>query len=172
MIKWLVTKLIGLCVRFNRVQNITGRDNEDIYMVRYILFRSNFFSIYIHQFLRSDKDSYHDHPWNFWTFIVSNTYTEHTPWLSKDGKVIGDKELTRDVFTNRLLHRKAEQLHWVELRRSYSFNDRFDAPTTVCLIGRRRRAWGFLDKETEQWVFWKKYLGIPYDNEDSSPTHE
>jgi hypothetical protein len=187
--KYFVDVLIRWCERNGRTQHITGSVKTDIYMCRYILFRSSLFSIYLHQFLRSDKDSYHDHPWNFWTYVVSGGYQENRPEGSSRDisnqrgeendfsgctkiKFYSTNNLLRNTKNYRLQYRKAEDLHWVQLNRSYTFEERFSAPTTVCLIGRRRRSWGFIDTKTNEWSFWKKFLGIPYTNEDMNPSSE
>lgn len=175
----LIRTLTDWCERRGRVQNITGRNNNDIYMVRYILFRSNWMSIYIHQFLRSDHDSFHDHPWNFWTWIVHGRYTE-----SRLVNKITDREnirpgqliavgWKRSIHQKRLQFRRAEDFHYVTIDHTYSLEERHDAPTTICIIGRRRKTWGFIDETKMKWVFWKEYLGIPFTEADKmKPSNE
>lgn len=165
MISKIASWLMEWCRRNGKLQNITGREDSDIYMVRAILFRSKWFSIYIHRFIRSDRDSYHDHPWNFFTYVVSGEYVEHRP---------GHQPLVRNTKQNRLKFRRATDFHYVKLNKEFTGCSRAeinkDAPLTICFIGPRKRAWGFISKTTGQWVYWKKYLGIPHDSEDMSPT--
>lgn len=166
---WLVRLAIRFCEWRGKVLKITGRDADGIYMVRYILFRwDRFFSIYIHQFLRSDTDTYHDHPWNFWTYVVQGSYVEHRPKQPIAAYVTRltglpstpycDTVLPRSTRENRLAYRRAEDLHWVEAPRC-TYLLRHRATTTICLLGRRRRVWGF-SKHWGDWVYWKTYLGI------------
>jgi len=172
--KFFIDLLIKLCEKLGRVQHVYGRTKAEIYMCRYILFRSEIFTIYLHQFLRSDQDSYHDHPWNFWTYVVSGAYCEHKPYDQKK-PLVKDTIFNRTVTQNRLVHRKAEELHWVEIDRTYSYDERFSAPTTICFIGRRKRVWGFIDKSNGNWVFWKQYLGLPFTQDEllkSRPSSE
>lgn len=180
MIQLLVKLGIWFCIKTGRIQNISGRaDPENIYMIRYIVFRSQWFSIYIHQFLRSDQDSYHDHPWSFSTYIVSGVgYKEHQPdiwadkWINEyhvHGRLssaVPDKVIVRSTVQNRFQFRNCRQLHWVELDRTYLAEEKDIAPTTICFIGRRQRNWGFIDPASRQWVFWKKFLGIPFSPEE------
>ncbi len=93
--------------------------------------------LYLHEFRRSDNDRcFHDHPWNFLTLIVRGGYVEHMP--------------TGNFWRRpgRILWRRAEHRHWVEL-----------APGTVSwtlvLRFRRRRVWGFWTKGG--FVPWNSY---------------
>lgn len=156
------------------VRNIMDRENSDIYMIRYIVFKSRFCSIYIHRFLRSDLDTPHDHPWNFFTYVVEKGYTEEL--MTREPK----RGLLTPIIVNRkpgsLAYRKAEAMHRVILDRDYSPDEQAEAPLTVCLMLKRRRMWGFIKpyysnsrmgKETESprpvgysWHNWKDYLDI------------
>lgn len=188
MIQKLTALLIRFCEWRGSTQHVTGRGTDDVYMTRYILFRSPLFSIYIHQFLRSDRDSYHDHPWNFWTYVVSGSYIEHRPdsyattannrHRLKPPYTLPaicsnvDTTTVRSTKQNRLARRYAAAFHWVQIDRSYNYEERRLAPTTICLVGRRQRAWGFYDAANEQWVYWKKYLGVPIEeNEELKPSN-
>jgi hypothetical protein len=61
---------------------IGGTDNP--YMIRWILWprrrsqgESYRWAVYIHKFLRSDAErDLHDHPFNFWSFVMSGMYCE------------------------------------------------------------------------------------------------
>lgn len=169
MFKRIIDWLARRCERRSEgVQFITGTDPSDVYMVRYILLKTSWVSIYIHQFLRSDRDSYHDHPWNFWTYIVSGKYIEHRPWYATRARDWnqyhsgGKRDVTceRGVDKNRFSYRDAECLHWVEIDQTYRFEDRYSAPTTICITGPKWREWGFIDPKIDGWIHWKEYLGV------------
>lgn len=171
----MIRFLMWFCRVTGRVQRITGREpGSDTYMVRHVVFRTKWLSLYIHKFLRSDYDSYHDHPFSFISWIVRGTYVEHL--LMADlipelwGKPVGKREVAtvRNTSQNRFMARKAEHLHYITLARNYTEDDSA-APITVCLIGRRRRPWGFLDAN-DRWVYWKDFLGIPHDGISMEPT--
>ena len=88
---WLVPKLEEWCLdRPDRVIMISGTDDpENVYLLRSVLFRSKLFCIYIHRFLRSDKDDHHDHPFDFLGYVVKGGYIE--------SRMIGNS--VRAVFT-------------------------------------------------------------------------
>lgn len=100
-----------------------GRDSADVYMRRYKLVRTPWFNLYLHEFIRGDVDDcLHDHPWRFWTLILSGGYTEHL-W--------GGKSRHRPAGT--FLYRPATWRHRVET----------DGAWSLVLVGKRCRAWGF-----------------------------
>lgn len=154
MIKLICKALMYLCEKTGRVVNITGTGADtDIYMIRYIIARNSYFSIYIHRFLRSDRDDLHDHPWDFWTYMVEGQYWE------KLDRTKGYSHNFRSKYTHRFVFRKAEMLHRVELDKHYSYEERNKAPLTFFVAGRKRRNWGFVKDGV--WIPWKKYLGLP-----------
>ena len=106
-------------------------------IIRYQLFRTPRFGIWIHKMLRSDHDrALHDHPWNFISIILKGGY----------------KELTdMGLFTHKpgsLLLRPAEWRHRVIMEPgTVSWN--------LILVFKRRRLWGFWPNG--QWCWWRKY---------------
>jgi hypothetical protein len=105
----------------------------DEYMRRYYItaHKSRF-----HHILNSDPDDdMHDHPWDFVSKLLSGMYIEHTP--------------TGDIVYRApcIIHRKAEQLHKLELP---------EGPVwSFVLLGPLRRKWGF--STPRGWVAWDKY---------------
>lgn len=163
MLKQLILWLAKRAERKGRMYYVTGRDKDDndVYMIRYILARNRFFKIYIHRFLRSDDDIYHDHPWHFMTYIANGEYVEKL--LHQDGPDWVKSE--RTVGEGRIIFRHAEHKHIVTLKREY---DEFDptAPLTISFIGPKHRDWGFWPENEygkHSFVFWKKFLGLPED---------
>lgn len=93
-------------------------------LIRYYLLSTPWFVVNIHKLLRSDEDRYlHDHPWDFWTLLLSGQYFEHLP----GGTV-------RCLNAGDWLYRKAEHRHRVELN---------EPCWTLVLRRRTRREWGF-----------------------------
>jgi hypothetical protein len=169
MIELLLKPIIWFCIKTGRVFDITGTGGpEDVYLRRYYVVQSKYFNIFIHLFLRSDRDDMHDHPWNFGTYVVRGAYAEEVPGelLSFDGdkSVHAIRTNIRSVHYNRWATRKATQLHRVKLDRELTLKDKDKATMTVCFTGKTRRDWGFV--KDGKWVFWKKYLGLP----DDAPT--
>lgn len=105
-------------------------------MVRWFIFRTQYCSLMVHCFLRSDAERHlHDHPWNFLTFLLS-PYVEHTPAGS----------FRRRRFS--ILYRPAHWQHRVEIapgKRAW----------TVVLKFRQIRNWGFITERG--WIPWQNY---------------
>lgn len=164
LISQLIKPFIWLCEKTGRVFQITGTGADtDVYLIRYYLVQSKYLNVFIHIFLRSDRDDLHDHPWNFCTYVVRGQYTEA---LARRNNVYNLMYTTRNTKQFRFITRKAEDRHMVELDRSYTVAEKDKAPMTVCITGRTRRDWGFIKKTADggqEWVFWKKYLGLPED---------
>ena len=113
-------------------------------MTQYYLLDSPWLALYLHRFHRSDNDRHvHDHPWSFFTFLLSGGYWEHLPKFAE----IPDGEQIR-VYRRRfsLLWRPAEWRHWVEIERPV---------WTLVLRLRRRRVWGFWTERG--WLDWQTY---------------
>jgi len=164
----LVLSLIPKCQRIEITDHV---NKDDLYLVRYILFKSKLFSIYIHRFMQSDSSIPHDHPWNFFTYIVTEGYTEES------FAPAGDKGALSPSYTYRspgsLAYRKAECIHRVELEdeRIYIRCEEEDAPLTVCILLKRKRIWGFIEPITKDgetvgysWLNWLDFLGITKDD--------
>lgn len=132
----------------------------DPYMMRYIFFKSKYGSIYFHRFLQGDQGNPHDHPWNFFTFVISKGYKER----------LFTQDMDKGLYTETIVHRKplslafrrAEAVHLVEVDKKRSLAEIEDAPLTMCIMLRRRRVWGFLEMLPDgyRWVNWLDYLGI------------
>lgn len=65
-----------------RKRVILDRDSNEPYMERYYLLLKDRndkfpFNIFLHKIIKSDKDELHDHPWGYFTFILSGGYYEH-----------------------------------------------------------------------------------------------
>src|SRR6185437_6930953 len=73
-----------------RKYTIYDRDGKTAYLNRwYVSFPDSLqrerqdipFNMFIHQFMRSDDDVFHTHPWEwFHSTILEGGYWEHTPW--------------------------------------------------------------------------------------------
>jgi hypothetical protein len=109
-----------------------GANHIGTYMARWYV-QTPWFTIRLHHILRSDNAvSFHDHPWDFTSFLLSGGYTEVTP--------TGTRWWPR--FS--VIRRRAEDLHRLVLTRPV---------WTLVLTGPRRREWGF--EIDGQWVHWQ-----------------
>jgi len=85
----------------------------------------------------SDEPILHDHPWNYFTFILWGGYWEHTP----KGK------FWRKAGTIRFAGSKS--LHRIELEPDVDV-------WTLFFVGPRVREWGFIKKN--KWIHNETYL--------------
>lgn len=160
LIQKLVLRLEWWCCKKDKMEYIRGtsKEFEDVYLIRYFLFESRFFSIYIHRFLRSDRDDPHDHPFWFLGYCVKGGYTElKYPYNTVTGRF-------EEYYTYRnqgsLAFRKATDIHMVKLDQEYTLGEFYKAPLTIILRGPRTRPWGFWKNILTEpvWVIWHKYL--------------
>ena len=130
------------------------------YMERWVL-NTPFGTLRVHHILRSDDagSGLHDHPWDFWSFLLTGGYHEVIPdameiaerWpgyaparisveaQARRGQV---RRVWRRRFT--LLRRKAEDPHRLELVKPV---------WTLVWTGPMRRKWGFYSPKG--WVYWR-----------------
>jgi hypothetical protein len=161
MLVWFVNKIAKLLEKMGRVELIFDRGNSNrLYLVRYIIIKSHYISIYIHRFLLSDQADLHNHPWNFCSYVIRGGYTE----VFFRGKVNSSidpnfKPTTnkRSTTENRFAFRKANDFHRVVLDKEYSIKEIDKAPLTFFVGFRRTQVWGFLSPKG--FINWKTYLG-------------
>ena len=173
MVNYLVKKicdaLVRWCEKTGRIYYITGGENREaptVYLVRYLVFKSKLFSFYIHRFMRSDSDVPHDHPWNFFTYVISGGYKEvfydRKAYQTNENQTEFTSLWTRKLNTRlpgSLAYRRATDIHQVVVDREYEMSEIQEAPYTICLIGPRFRQWGFW-KDSATFTDWRQYLKI------------
>lgn len=136
----------------NYLLNIPAKRSPDVvigghskpYMWRwYVIPRNPVFNIYLHLFWRSDDDrALHDHPWVNFSWLLTNTYTEHR--ISDGGINLKIQRYAGDwVFrsTGKIAHR-------IELTDGPCF--------TLFITGPRYRQWGF-HCPFYGWVHWRDF---------------
>ncbi len=181
-IQFLCNQLVKWCEKNNRVFYIRGGDEgATVYLVRYIVFKSKWGCIYIHRFMRSDSDTPHDHPWNFFTYVISGGYKEvfynknkpdiyeETEWIAGN---MEDHPVTKRTFRNlwtmsvnerlpgSVAYRRATDVHQVVVDKERDMSEINNAPFTICLMGPRVREWGFWSNDGTVFTDWRKYLNI------------
>lgn len=121
---------------------ILDREDKSPYLIRYYYLNFRPLArIVIHQFMRSDIDGLHDHPWPFQNYILSGGYWEHTV----KGKFWREPGYHGSV--------NASFLHRVELDSEKSNNEEV---WTLFMMGPKEKSWGFLDNGN--WVQHEIYL--------------
>lgn len=111
-------------------------DSDLDYLRRLRIVQTPWFGIYLHRLGTPDsRPTLHDHPWNFVSIVLRGGYTEMVPSATTHASRYHDAHHVR-----RLNRKRAEDFHYI---RSL---DR--TPTwTLVLVGRRRRVWGYLDRD-------------------------
>lgn len=181
MIESICQYLMKWCERRGKVLKITGSGGEDdIYLIRYYVLKSKWYNIFIHQFLRSDRDDMHDHPWNFVTYLVKGSYLEKR-WNHETQCVDSiyranyqDTYGYGPVTKNRLVFRKATDQHQVVVDCDLKEAEKDQAALTLFVSGPTKREWGFVREgcffnesgvgvTIREWVPWREYLGLAPD---------
>lgn len=166
MIKAIANAICRWCEKTGRVFHITGGPSgKTVYLVRYMPIQSKYFCFYIHRFMRSDADDPHDHPWNFFTYVISGGYKEVFYDKTKPQSYEG---YFTDLWTEKvnvrkpgsIAYRKATDVHKVVVDKERDLSEIDQAPFTVCLIGPRIREWGFWNQDGDTFTDWRKYLNI------------
>lgn len=105
---------------------------EEDYLWRLRIIQTPWFGIYLHKLCSPDpRDILHDHPWPFTSFVLKGGYVEFVPgpYYAKSRHV---KRVNVKRFNN--------SYHWIA--------DLDSTPTwTLVFVGRRRRVWGYLDRD-------------------------
>ena len=118
---------------------VIGDGQGQDYMHRwFVMPRTVFGGVYLHRFLRSDKDVPHDHPWDSTSILIDGQYDEYLP-------------ATGGTYTRKagqITTRRADEAHRVILT---------DGPaTSLFMMGPRYRQWGFLCPQG--WVRWDLFV--------------
>ena len=133
----------------SRVRIVQDRKGVEPYLMRYYLFikeRSNFpFNIFIHKFLKSDEEDFHDHPWSFFHIIISGGYWEHLP-EDNNNLDLGFKKIWREPGHYKYVD--ASYIHRVELARDK--NDKLIQPWTIFIPFKQKFDWGFWVKSNDE----------------------
>jgi hypothetical protein len=159
MFQWM----LNILERHDRKITIYDRDGVDPYLTRYYLrypdgdnrtsgLRDIPGNTFLHQFMRSDDDVFHTHPWDYYhTVILKGGYWAHTPWGTKWCGVgtmkymncLQYKEFDPGGYSKDILLLPAN-LHWVEVPKPGQ---------TWTLFSRGRKIndgfWGFWPDQTK-----------------------
>lgn len=121
-------------------------DTDGIYLTRWRIVQTPWFGVYLHRFDGPDsRPTLHDHPWNFRSIVLRGGYTEFVPGV--------DGIYARTRLVRRFNHKRAEDLHWIaQLHRKPTW--------TLMLVGRRRRVWGYKDRDGS----WTRFDEHPYND--------
>jgi hypothetical protein len=141
------------------------------YLIRWRLLQTPWFGIFLHKILMIDNDiNLHDHPWSFYTFILSGGYIENVHVFEPVAYSAnnGEPHSWRGQFAQRKwtagsLHkmRAGVQRYQSDL---HKITYLLDKPTwSLLFVGPRIRDWGYQTKDG--WVARKDYDWRKYNNE-------
>jgi hypothetical protein len=146
-----MTRAWAFCSRFDILDEKTG----DLYLRRWRIVQTPWFSIYLHKIASPDKDrDLHDHPWPFASLVLRGGYDERIGVDTADAAIAQRPPHTQTVRRGwlSLAFRRATDAHRiVRLHRTPTW--------TLVLTGPRRRSWGFYTDRG--YVPWTTYLGLP-----------
>ena len=123
-------------------------DNTDgisTYLRRRIVVKTPWFAVYLHRILLPDTDFWsHNHPFAFWSWVLSGGYVEHR--LTRDlWASVRDRDRWSLAFTG------LDDFHKITVLESPTFRQ---GVVTLVLCGPRRQEWGFIT--TEGFVTWQE----------------
>jgi hypothetical protein len=129
----------------------------ELYLIRWTIIKTPWFSLKVHKALLSDPADHHDHPWNYVSFIIKGGYTEETPikYVNPEheriavsiGYMAYDKKFYKP---GSLLFRDASKPHRLIISPNRPC-------TSLILTTRKFRDWGFV-KDHE----WHSHKEISY----------
>lgn len=136
-------------------------DESSVYLRRWYILRTPWFGVYLHNILRPDTDRHlHDHPWNFWSFVLKGGYTESVP----------DRMSRWGLHRLRIWERWS--VHRLRATDSHRIVHLLPHTWTLILVGRRQRDWGFWVENSEdlsitappyRWIQWQQYIQLRKD---------
>lgn len=113
---------------------------------RWRLLQTPWFGIYVHFIYREDLDRVpHDHPWAFWSLVLRGGYYEQLHRRPGSGEY-------------ETMRRWRGQLHRFPLHWAHRIIAVMPGTVTLCIVGRKRRTWGFYDGPT--WVDYRDALRL------------
>lgn len=127
-----------------RKRIILDRETDEPYIERYYLFLTDRdekfpFNVFIHHILKSDTDELHDHPWGYFTLILSGGYYEH---LELEDTETNNKKIVRQWRGPGFYQKVSSSwVHRLEL-------DKTKGETwTLFIPFKKEKDWGFYTKD-------------------------
>jgi hypothetical protein len=127
---------------------------NEVYLRRLRIVQTPWCAFMMHWIYEADFDrDPHDHPWNFWSFVLRGGYIEHI-YDSPDA-------LVRPQWWRRF------SLHKMPVDKAHQIRSVVADTVTLVFTGRRQRVWGFWTPAG--FVVWKTYIGLDMAAEDFAP---
>lgn len=136
-------------------QDIPAKDGSgDVYLHRFRIIKTPFFGVYLHDLNLPDTDrDPHDHPWTFWSFVLSGGYEEI---VFEDLQYLPG--LRSPLCAERIYNRRWLKWSWHRMNTNAAHKILSVQPKTKTLVftGPRVREWGFWTQD--RWIPWKPYV--------------
>lgn len=114
---------------------------------RWRLIQTPWFGVYVHFIYREDLDPVpHDHPWQFWSLILRGSYEEYY------------RDDPRDRAGDVIRWHARGSVHHFPLQAAHRITEVTPGTTTLCIVGRKLRVWGFY--EGKRWVDYRDALRL------------
>lgn len=128
------------------------RKHNGPFLDRLRLIQTPYFGVFLHRIHQPDVDrDPHDHPWVFWSLILSGAYTERV-WSNGRRR----SRIRHDVHSMEF-RRKRGSLHKMRLNRAHRITEIDGQLWTLVITGRRKNDWGFWTPDG--FIAWRDYLG-------------
>lgn len=129
-----------------------ARDINRVYLRRLRVLQTPRFAIYLHFIYLPDEDrDPHDHPFNFWSFVVRGGYSER---LWRIGSIPKPWQARTKTW-------RAGSLHRMGIDQSHMIDSLLPGTITLVLAGRKQKDWGFWTQHG--YVSWRDYNRAKYD---------
>ena len=152
--KLAVNSLDSLSTKLDRKKIIKNKDDKPFLTRYYLLFRHipNWmpFNAFIERYTDSDSGDLHDHPWGYFTFVLSGGYWEHIYVDDDRNRII---RVWRGAGYSTVAHATHEKCISLSSRKGQCW--------TLTISFRRDREWGFYRKTSGNspvWVKSNRYL--------------
>lgn len=136
---------------------VISRTPGDVYLTRWRIFSTPMFGVLLHKITGPDPDQHpHDHPWEFWSVVLKNGYTELlTTWKLKDNRFIA---VTKFRGWRRFSFHRMHRGDYHSIKRLHNEQTTW----TLVFHGKRKSDWGFLVNQgsTPLHVPWRIYLRL------------
>lgn len=142
---WLCWMIVYLNRNWTEVICVDTGNGLEPYLLRsHLVYQRWFFpGIYLHFFFKGDQDrDLHNHPWNAYTLVLSGGYSEE--YLT-----LGNAMARRDVRAGQINQITNKHFHRVDLFEKGCW--------TLFFVGKRTQSWGFLNRDTFEFVDYKVY---------------
>lgn len=115
---------------------------DETYLRRWRIIQTPWFGIYLHKIMLPDGDrDPHDHPWNFYSWVIKGQYGEVV--LNHRG------ESSVNIWRRWSVHRMTTgQFHRITYLKKPTW--------TLLFVGPRRQNWGFMTETG--WIDWETYV--------------